>query len=81
MNEAKEAIAFSPTWRFFPSAAFGTICLFANIVPSCGIAPASVIDCREWFANASNAIRSARIPFVAGSILLIALVVLSRGPW
>lgn len=78
MNEASKAIVPPPPWRFSPSAATGTLCLIAYIAVFYGIAQASGIDYGEWFANANNAIHSALIPLVAGSILLIAFLVLSR---
>ena len=78
MNKPNEAIVPTPPWRFSPSVAIGTLCLIAYIAVFYGIAQASGIDYGEWFANANNAIHSALIPLVAGSLLLIAFLVWSR---
>jgi membrane protease YdiL (CAAX protease family) len=78
MTQAHYAIAPPPRCRFSPSVAIGTLCLIAYIAVFYGIAQASGIAYGEWFANASNAIRSALIPLLAGSLLLIAFLVLSR---
>jgi len=78
MNKPDEAIVPTPPCRFTPSVAIGTLCLIAYIAVFYGIAQASGIDYGEWFANANNAIHSALIPLVAGSVLLIAFLVLSR---
>ncbi len=78
MNKPNEAIVPTPPWRFSPSVAIGTLCLIAYITVFYGIAQASGIDYGEWFANANNAIYSALIPLVAGSLLLIAFLVLAR---
>lgn len=78
MNKPNEAIVPTPPWRFSPSVAIGTLCLIAYITVFYGIAQASGIDYGNWFANANNAIHSALIPLVAGSLLLIAFLVLSR---
>ncbi|MFZ4537964.1 lysostaphin resistance A-like protein [Propionivibrio sp.] len=78
MNEPNVAIAPPPAWRFSPSVAIGTLCLITYIAVFYGIAQASGIDYGEWFANANNAIHSALIPLVAGSLLLITFLVLSR---
>jgi membrane protease YdiL (CAAX protease family) len=73
-----EAIAHPPAWRFSPSVVIGSLCLITYIAVFYGIAQASGIDYGEWFANVNNAIYSALIPLVAGSVLLIAFQVLSR---
>jgi hypothetical protein len=78
MNKPNEAIVPTHPWRFSPSVAIGTLCLIAYIAVFYGIAQASGIDYGEWFANANNAIHSALIPLVAGSLLLIAFLLLSR---
>jgi hypothetical protein len=78
MNKPNEAIVPTPPWRFSPSVAIGTLCLTAYIAVFYGIAQASGIDYGEWFANARNAVHSALIPLVAGSLLLIVFLVLSR---
>ena len=75
MNKPNEAIVPTHPWRFSPSVAIGTLCLIAYIAVFYGIAQASGIDYGEWFANANNAIHSALIPLVAGSLLLIAFLV------
>ena len=78
MNKPNEAIVPTHPWRFSPSVAIGTLCLIAYIAVFYGIAQASGIDYGEWFVNANNAIHSALIPLVAGSLLLIAFLLLSR---
>ena len=78
MNKPNEAIVPTHPWRFSPSVAIGTLCLIAYIAVFYGIAQASGIDYGEWFANANNAIHSALIPLVAGSLLLIAFLGWSR---
>jgi membrane protease YdiL (CAAX protease family) len=55
---------------FAPGVATGSICLIAYVAIFYGIAQASGIPYGEWFSNADNAIKSALIPLVAGSILL-----------
>lgn len=78
MTELNKSVSPAPVLPFRPSVAAGTACLVAYIAVFYGIAQASGIDYQEWFANARNALRSALIPLVAGSALLLVFLGWSR---
>ena len=75
------ATASAPTWRIAPSVPVAIGVFVAYVVVFIGLAASAGIDYDQWFATGGNAVRTAVIPLIGGSLVLIAFVLWARWDW
>jgi membrane protease YdiL (CAAX protease family) len=68
-------------WRVAPSLPVATGVFIAYVVVFIGLSSTSGIAYSDWFATGGNAFRTAVIPLVGGSLVLIAFLVWARWDW
>ena len=71
----------SPTWRVAPSVPVAIGVFIAYVVVFIGLTATAGIDYADWFATSANAFRTAVIPLIGGSLVLIAFVLWARWDW
>lgn len=67
-----------PTWRIAPSVPVAIGVLLAYVVVFIGLSSTSGIPYAEWFDSGANAFRTAVIPLIGGSLVLIAFLLWAR---
>ncbi len=72
------AIESSPTWRIAPSVPVAIGVFVAYVVVVIGLMSTAGIDYDDIFATGANAFRTAVIPLIGGSLVLIAFVFWAR---
>lgn len=75
------AAASSPTWRVAPSVPVAIGVFIAYVVVFIGLAFSAGIDYDDWFDTGGNAFRTAVIPLIGGSLVLIAFLLWARWDW
>lgn len=68
-------------WRVAPSVPVAIGVFIAYVVVFIGLSSTSGINYDEWFDDGGNAFRSAVIPLIGGSLVLIAFVLWARWDW
>ncbi len=71
----------SPTWRIAPSVPVAAGVFVAYVVVFIGLAFSAGIDYDQWFDSGGNAFRTAVIPLIGGSLVLIAFMLWARWDW
>ncbi len=71
----------SPNWRVAPSVPVAVGVFIAYVVVFIGLSSTSGIAYDEWFDSGANAFRTAVIPLVGGSLVLIVFVLWARWDW
>ncbi len=75
------ATAQAPTWRVAPSVPVAIGVFIAYVVVFIGLSSTSGIDYDDWFDSGANAFRTAVIPLIGGTLVLIAFLVWARWDW
>ena len=70
-----------PTWRVAPSVPVAVGVFIAYVVAFIGLSSTSGIPYDEWFDSGANAFRTAVIPLLAGSAVLIVFLLWARWDW
>lgn len=68
-------------WRVAPSLPVAIGVFIAYVVVFIGLSSTSGIAYSDWFASGGNAFRTAVIPLVGGSLVLVAFLVWARWDW
>lgn len=73
-----EATSASERWRVAPSVPVAIAVFVAYVIVFIGLSSTSGVAYDEWFASGGNAFRSAVIPLIGGSIVLIGFLAWAR---
>ncbi len=71
----------APTWRVAPSVPVAIGVFIAYVAVFIGLSSTSGIDYDDWFDSGANAFRTAVIPLIGGTLVLIAFLVWARWDW
>lgn len=65
-------------WRVAPSVPVAIGVFIAYVVVFIGLSSTSAIAYSDWFASGGNAFRTAVLPLIGGSLVLVAFMLWSR---
>ena len=78
---AASATQDTVTWRVAPSVPVAAGVFIVYVVVFIGLAATAGIDYDEWFDTGANAFRTAVVPLIGGSLVLIAFLLWARWDW